>query len=333
MLPSDEECNGSPESAQLTATLACCFLLISGSAWGQEQESPAPDPLLQLEQRVERLEKLVQNQALLETASKLTRLQEDVRRLGGLVEEQKHLLQQLDKSYKNLYTDLDARLQALSENDAISRQFGLTDGPTDEAGIGDDSYSEFTEEGVETDETTEPTTLTTAAVDEPEEPATVSTAQPETTSNVTTNVGEATLLPDVEVAEKPGTDQLAMRVEYEKAFRLLNNGHYNLAVSALNQYLDKYPESPYRANARYWLAEAFFVSGRYSLAASEYEGFIADHADSSKYPQSLLKLGYSYDELGQKSKARHMLGQVISRFPDSAVSLLAKKRLERMQQP
>ena len=381
MFADDQRQNGLYKTGGLhTAALICWLSINPIIGWAQENESPEDERFLQLEQRLERLEQTAGSQALLETASRLTRLQEDMRQLGGILEEQRHLLQKIDKTYKQLYTDLDTRLQVLFENDAISRQFGLMNQPVETelygeaAGLTTDTAAEATdyesEAGAEPElagtivDVTEKTeklaaeaTLETAAetavagpVAGTETAAETAVAGPvagtetaaetvvagsvagtETAAETVVTGPEAGIaLPGIVATDEPGTDLLTMRVEYEKAFRFLKNGHYDHAIDALSKYLEKYPESPHRINARYWLAEAFFISGRYSLAVSEYKGFITDHADSPKYPQGLLKLGYSYDELGQGRKARHVLGQVINRFPDSAPALLARKRLEKM---
>ena len=336
MFADDQRQNGLYKTGGLhTAALICWLSINPIIGWAQENESPEDERFLQLEQRLERLEQTAGSQALLETASRLTRLQEDMRQLGGILEEQRHLLQKIDKTYKQLYTDLDTRLQVLFENDAISRQFGLMNQPVETelydeaAGLTTDTAAEATDYESEAGAEPEPTETIVDVTEKTEELAAEATT--ETAAETVVAGPEAGIaLPGIVAADEPGTDLLAMRVEYEKAFRFLKNGHYDHAIDALSKYLEKYPESPHRINARYWLAEAFFISGRYSLAVSEYKGFITDHADSPKYPQGLLKLGYSYDELGQGRKARHVLGQVISRFPDSAPALLARKRLEKM---
>ena len=45
----------------------------------------------------------------------------------------------------------------------------------------------------------------------------------------------------------------------------------------------------------------------------------------------MLKMGYSYYELKDWKAAADLLGQVVTRFPDSTTAGLAQKRLDRMK--
>ena len=45
----------------------------------------------------------------------------------------------------------------------------------------------------------------------------------------------------------------------------------------------------------------------------------------------MLKLGFSYYELGDWAKARQTLEQVVARYPQDTVAQLAGKRLQKMK--
>jgi tol-pal system protein YbgF len=66
-----------------------------------------------LEQRLERLESLLQNQGLLEMSQQLEQLQTEVQELRGQVELQANEVESLGKRQRDLYMDIDTRLNDL----------------------------------------------------------------------------------------------------------------------------------------------------------------------------------------------------------------------------
>lgn len=66
-----------------------------------------------LDQRVQRLEQMMQSRGLMEMLTRLEQLQQEVQRLRGDVEVQGHDLEQLRQRQRDLYLDVDRRLQRL----------------------------------------------------------------------------------------------------------------------------------------------------------------------------------------------------------------------------
>ncbi len=75
---------------------------------------------VRLEDRVTRLEQLVNGRGLVEMLTQLEQLQREVQALRGEVELQGHELQQLKARQRDLYVDLDRRLQQLEAGAAPS---------------------------------------------------------------------------------------------------------------------------------------------------------------------------------------------------------------------
>ena len=71
-----------------------------------------------LEQRVDRLEQLMQSRGLVEMLTRLEQLQQEVQQLRGEVEVQGHTLKQLKQRQRDLYLDVDRRLQQLESGSA-----------------------------------------------------------------------------------------------------------------------------------------------------------------------------------------------------------------------
>ncbi len=95
-----------PNNLLLIAALGCGLLAPAGALVAAEQ---APT----LEQRLERLERILRNQSLTDIILQLQQLQQEVRQLRGEVELQSHTLDALNKRQRDLYLDIDQRLSNL----------------------------------------------------------------------------------------------------------------------------------------------------------------------------------------------------------------------------
>lgn len=76
---------------------------LPGTSWAEEAE-PLP-------QRVERLERIIQGQGLMNLITRVDQLQAEVKRLNGENESLRHELEQMQKRQREMYIDLDERLQ------------------------------------------------------------------------------------------------------------------------------------------------------------------------------------------------------------------------------
>ena len=71
---------------------------------------------MSVEERLKRLEQLLDSQGLVDIMLKVESLQTEMQRLQGLSEEQLHTLQELKKRQRDLYIDIDRRLLQLERN-------------------------------------------------------------------------------------------------------------------------------------------------------------------------------------------------------------------------
>ncbi|MDX1648815.1 MAG: tol-pal system protein YbgF [Myxococcota bacterium] len=79
------------------------LLVVPLAAWGQGS----------LEDRVSRLERMVSSGTLMDLLARVESLQQEVRELRGRLEEQDHRLDRLRERQKELYVDVDRRLQRM----------------------------------------------------------------------------------------------------------------------------------------------------------------------------------------------------------------------------
>lgn len=99
-----------PSALLLTAV---CVALPGGVA--AANNAPTSEEVLQ---RLDRIERSLNNQSLLDMYTQLQSLQSQVRELRGQLETQQHRLSELIEQQKKLYTDTDTRLQALESQTA-----------------------------------------------------------------------------------------------------------------------------------------------------------------------------------------------------------------------
>ncbi len=260
--------------------------------------------LARLEKDLSRLQRLLDNRALLELVQRVDDLSQEVSELRGQLEQQNYDLAGLKKRQRELYLDIDRRLRDLentsSRTPAAAPSVPATTLPASSAAAPGAAAS------------------AAAAV-----AATPPKAQVETPKPVVPAVSVAPGQPASTVSEE--------RAAYQKAFDLLKEGRYQRANAAFRDFLKKYPRSGYAGNAQYWLGESLYVSRQFKQAAEEFQRVLKNYPNSNKAPDAMLKLGYTWYELRQFDAAKAMLRQLRELYPNSTAARLAAKRLERMK--
>jgi tol-pal system protein YbgF len=262
-----------------------------------------------LQGRLARLERLLDNQSLLDLMTRVDSLQAEVQQLVGQVEEQNYAMEQLKKRQRDLYLDIDQRLQQ------------SVNGHNNAAAMPNDAHSN---------------TATSLFVDAMPSGNAVGTVvaggAAANTASTTSATTSSTQEPLEKAANTPETgpliDPAQERGTYERAFNLLKEGRYDLAVTAFKAFVDTYPQGSFADNAQYWLGEANYVQRHFERALSEFEKVVKGHPNSPKRGDALLKMGYTYQELGQYDNARAALNEVLNSYPTSTAASLAKKRLQ-----
>ncbi|MEQ8660319.1 MAG: tol-pal system protein YbgF, partial [Gammaproteobacteria bacterium] len=279
--------------------------------------------------RLERIERLLDNKGLLELLRQVETLQQEVRQLRGELENQNFALEQLRKGQRDVYGNLDQRLATLEQAGVISLPAGGNGGvPTDpplSTYIAPDDVSVAgtpAEEGIAVD--------LAPAGDEPMLPGGALDAAAEGAPAAGTGVPSedidglaATTAPAATTTLRPpgaSTDDAASEAAYRDAFGLLKAGQYEDSIAAFDAFLQQYPHSQYADNAQYWLGEAYYVMRQFEPAIEHYEKLVNGYPDSQKQSHALLKIAYSYSELGLDEQALSVLGTLKTRFPGSAAA-------------
>lgn len=287
-----------------------CLVLIWTTVSLAERAAPVTEPSsATVEQRLQNIERLLQNQGLLDMLQQIQRLQQEVTDLRGQTEVNSHELAELKEKQRKLYNDIDRRLQQLqggtTSTEADSPPLETVTPTEQVTPSGNETTNALTVETVKDDEGVVPEQATPAD-ENAEEPALE-----------TTTAEESEIKPD----------PLAIQSEYQEAFNLLRDAEYDRAITEFDRFLSKYPDSQYSDNAQYWMGEAYYVTRRFNDAITEYMKLVSNYPESQKVPNSLLKIAYSYYEMGQKKDAEKILNDLIKQYPGTSAAADAEKRL------
>lgn len=256
---------------------------LAGDTETTEDRAPVFEPITQdISGRLDKVERTLNNKALLDMLELLESLKIEISTLRGEVEVQTHTIEQLKEKQRDLYTDVDRRLQRIESNKT--------------------------------------TTSNDTAASEPEE----------TQEAISETESEAEIVAESISETEESVDPLKAEAVYQKAFKLLKESQYDQALVAFKEFLKDYPNSAFSDNAQYWLGEANYVKQNYELAINEYQALLSTYPDSQKVSHALLKIGYSYAELGNADEAKKTLNEVKLQYPGTTAARLADERLRKI---
>lgn len=124
-------------------------------------------------------------------------------------------------------------------------------------------------------------------------------------------VETASIEPTAPVAETP--EKL-----YELSYESLLRRRYGEAEAGFRSFIEKNPEHELAGNAEFWLGETYYVQSNYRAAAQAFLTGYQTYPKNRKAPDSLLKLGMSLQQLGQKEQACAAFGTIDAKFPKAA---------------
>lgn len=100
-----------------------------------------------------------------------------------------------------------------------------------------------------------------------------------------------------------------IEADYLASSKLLKDRDFDGAIAAFKAHILNFPQSPYLANAHYWLGEIFEFKGESKLATESFEVIINNYSDHNKAMDARYKLGKLYHKQGETKQAVAMLKQ------------------------
>lgn len=299
---------------------------------------------------------------------RLQQLQEEMRQLRGLVEQQQRELERLRQRQRDQYLDLDARIQAATSgqlnstsgyNDAgqyAQNNLPAGDGyPANNAAAGNTNGIDPNAlvpaanrgnnplpSGNTANRSGGPSVLpqatTPAASSTPPSNANEYTeadiaalGEPEVRAPVNAQTTVNTIArPEVRAGGAASVSATEQSM-YDNAFNELKALRYERAADGFRDFIQQYPGSRLADNAQYWLGESYYGARNFTMALQAFQQLLERYPDSGKRADAMLKVGYSHYELRQWPAARAALEQVQQEHPGTTIARLAENRLRTMR--
>jgi tol-pal system protein YbgF len=116
---------------------------------------------------------------------------------------------------------------------------------------------------------------------------------------------------------------------YERALADLRSGAYSGAQTDFEQMLTRFPAHKLSGNAQYWLGETFYVRRQFKQAAEAFLAGYTTYQQSTKAPDSLLKLGMTLAAMGEKKTSCDAFKELAVKFPQAPQSVTKRAQIEK----
>jgi tol-pal system protein YbgF len=254
---------------------------------------------------------------------RMDQIEDQMRGITGQIEEASYNIDQLRRRFDKLVSDVDMRLTALEQQRAPAADAAAAGAaapvaaasaaaaPVRPAGAGANPAAPPSQSG----------TLGQLPAGSAQTAAAAASARPPT---------PAPAPPPAPAAAPGGLQGGTAQDQYNHAFGLLRQADYPAAEQSLRAFVQRYPNDPLAGNAQYWLGETYYVRGDFSNAAVAFAEGYKKYPQSGKGADSLLKLGMSLGNLGQKNEACVTFAQLARDFPNASGNV--KERASREKQ-
>lgn len=105
---------------------------------------------------------------------------------------------------------------------------------------------------------------------------------------------------------------------YSRARELLVDGNYAEAEVAFEDFLQRYPQAPTAADARFWFAFTQLARNNYQDAAANFVQYLQDTPQGPRAPEAQVRLGMALAGMGQRTQACQAFGSLARRYPNAA---------------
>jgi tol-pal system protein YbgF len=118
---------------------------------------------------------------------------------------------------------------------------------------------------------------------------------------------------------------------YTLAYEMFKEGKYDKARTEFRNFLTQYPNTEYSDHAQFWIGECYYFEKKYEEAILEYDKVVKNYPKGNKVSSALLKQGFAFLMLGDKTSARAILQQVIKDYPNTSQERMARAKLNEIK--
>mgnify|MGYP002476423883 FL=1 len=149
-------------------------------------------------------------------------------------------------------------------------------------------------------------------------------------TQMTPGTGSAIDVSDGSVANQNQTPEISDQDAYDAAFQLIRERQFEAALSAMESFVETYPDSDLVLDARFWRGQVFDVLGRDQEAIEAFKSLTLVAPDYRRILQVKVKLGKLLIKNQDVMNGRKILQEVITQAPESVEAGLASRELEKI---
>ncbi len=116
----------------------------------------------------------------------------------------------------------------------------------------------------------------------------------------------------------------ATKSQYDEALNLLARARYDEARAAFRNFADTNPKDPLAPQAIYWVGNIAYVQKDYAAAAQAFTEQLKKYPSSPQGAESMLKLGLSLIQLGEKKEGCLTLGAIKAKYKQAPATILTQ---------
>lgn len=230
----------------------------------------------------------------------LQQLQDEVRSLRGIIEQQQYRIDQLEAQQRDRYRDMDKRIsllfQQLPEGAALAASPDQPPAATTGPAVTGDATSPMPQNPMPQDPM-------------PQSRESQAQAKP---------VGSA-------AGTSVSADENAA---YDAAFAKVRSREFAQAETALENFIRQYPASGLQPNAWYWLGEVYLARQNSGESRKAFNHVTEHYAEHTKAADALYKLGVLSGREGDAAGARRLMQRVVEEYPQAPAAELARGYLK-----
>lgn len=134
--------------------------------------------------------------------------------------------------------------------------------------------------------------------------------------------------PVVKAKKKPTFS--SAQAMYDVGFAKYQAEDFEGARGVYDEFLRKYPNNDLVPNVLYWKGETYYSQKDYAQAILTFKEVTGRYPKHHKSASALLKIGMSYEHVGDPDNAIFYLRALVEDFPNADASKLARKDLNRL---
>ncbi|MCF6345471.1 MAG: tol-pal system protein YbgF [Thiomicrorhabdus sp.] len=265
----------------------------------------AATPESSVEDRLQRIERIIENPVLLQLSRRLGEQQREIQDLQDQIDYLKRDLRKINRVADKRYKENDDRLSHLENaTEDLANQVPVVDEKIEnDALVSEIDSNERYDDGVGGEKN----------------------PQKEMKKIMGSDASASTLTP---VKTHPATSK--EQATYQLAFALIKKGQYDASIQAFQSFLNRYPNSELASNSAYWMGEAHYIQKDNQAALKAFNVVIKRYPSSSKTADAMLRAGDCLENLKQLKKAKNMYNQLITLHSGTSAAEKAIKRLEKL---